>query len=360
MRAQYSSLLLGVVAGITGLVGASCCTPAFAQAVQDVTEVPASDVVKLDLGDYTRPDAHGPIGLMGEHAHNQGEWMLSYRYMYMRMRGTQDGNHKATRNDVLSNYMVAPTDMNMHMHMIGGMYAPHDRITLTAMLPVIQMTMDHENRMGAKFTTSSAGIGDLKTNVLVPIVKKNHHQLITKMGVSWPTGSIDQKDTTPAGKQRQLPYPMQLGSGTYDLLPGITYTGYTDHFSFGVQSGATIRTGRNSRDYRLGNRVYITPWVATKINKYLSTSVRLDGQAWGNITGRDNDLNPAMVPTANTNLQRGRRLDLKFGVNLLAPQKSILKNQRLAVEVGFPVYQKLNGPQLKTSFLLTAGWQWAL
>ncbi len=357
MWVKKAGFLSGLaLVGLTTILGSL----AYGQGVQDATTVPGSEVVKLDLGNYTRPDAHGPIGLMGEHVHDKGEWMVSYRYMFMRMRGAQDGNRKATRNDVLSNYMVNPIDMNMHMHMIGGMVAPHDKLTLTAMVPVIHMTMDHENRMGAKFTTSSGGLGDIKTNALVPIIKKDRHQLIAKMGMSWPTGSIDQKDTTPAAKQGQLPYPMQLGSGTYDLLPGITYTGYTDRFSYGLQSGAVIRTGRNSRDYRLGNRVFITPWVAAKINNHVSLSLRADGQAWGNITGQDNDLNPRMVPTANTTLQRGRRLDLKLGVNLLAPNKKFLRNQRLAVEVGLPIYQKLNGPQLKTSFLMTAGWQWAI
>ena len=29
----------------------------------------------------SRPDGHAPIGVMGEHTHEQGEYMLAYRYM---------------------------------------------------------------------------------------------------------------------------------------------------------------------------------------------------------------------------------------------------------------------------------------
>ena len=36
-----------------------------------------------------RADSHAPIGVMGEHMHKKGEWMLSYRYMYMDMEGSR-------------------------------------------------------------------------------------------------------------------------------------------------------------------------------------------------------------------------------------------------------------------------------
>ncbi len=38
----------------------------------------------------------------------------------------------------------------------------------------------------------------------------------------FPTGSIDERGATPMGPNMQLPYPMQLGSGTYDLEPSFT------------------------------------------------------------------------------------------------------------------------------------------
>lgn len=42
---------------------------------------------------------------------------------------------------------------------------------------------------------------------------------------------------------------MQLGSGTYDALPGITYLAQYGQFSWGAQATATIRLGGNDRDY---------------------------------------------------------------------------------------------------------------
>jgi len=42
----------------------------------------------------------------------------------------------------------------------------------------------------------------------------------------------NERDDTPAGSNQKLPYPMQLGSGTIDLLPAIIYIGQTDKFQY--------------------------------------------------------------------------------------------------------------------------------
>jgi hypothetical protein len=34
------------------------------------------------------------------------------------------------------------------------------------------------------------------------------------------------------------------------------------------------------------------------------------------------------------------------------------KGQRIALEVGIPIYQELDGPQLKQNWSLKTGWQW--
>jgi hypothetical protein len=43
------------------------------------------------------------------------------------------------------------------------------------------------------------------------------------------------------------------------------------------------------------------------------------------------------------------------GLTVELPQ---LGNQRIAVEFDIPVYQNLDGPQLKEQWSVKAGWQW--
>jgi len=144
---------------------------------------------------------------------------------------------------------------------------------------------------------------------------------------------------------------MQLGSGTYDFTPGITYTKNMIFWSWGAQAKATIRTGKNDNDYRLGNKFKFTMWAVRKINNHFNGSLRIDANSWGNIKGADPELNAAVVPTSRTDLRGGKRVDLLFGVDFRK------LNNRFGIEAGLPIYQNLNGPQLATDYRLSIVWQ---
>ena len=64
------------------------------------------------------------------------------------------------------------------------------------------------------------------------------HHLHANVGLSFPTGSINERDKNPMsmGNNVRLPYPMQNGSGTYDFLPGLTYIGKQEVWSWGAQA----------------------------------------------------------------------------------------------------------------------------
>jgi len=301
-----------------------------------------------------------PIGVMGAHAHGQGDWMFSYRAMRMDMEGNRDGTDRMSRAAVFNEgFMIAPTRMTMDMHMLGAMYGVSDDLTVMLMLPYLDVEMDHVTAMGAKFTTRSDGLGDVSLGGLYTLGQWGVHQLNLNAGLSIPTGSIDEKDDTPAGVNQHLPYPMQLGSGTYDLLPGVTYLGEAADLSWGAQALAVIRLGENDNDYTLGDRYRLTGWLAQAWTPDWNASLRFDAQWWDDIDGRDSKL-PAMlatvVPTADPALRAGRRLDLLAGVSL-TPRTGVFRGHRFAVEYGRPVYQHLDGPQLETDWMATLGWQ---
>jgi len=303
--------------------------------------------------------ADAPIGVMGSHSHGKGGWMIAYRYMHMEMDGMRDGTDNLSSSEVLTDYMVTPERMSTDMHMLGGMYGVSDELTLTAMVPYIKKGMDHVTRMGGRFTTKSEGFGDVQVGGLYTLRRWNEQQVHLNLGLSMPTGDIDETGNTPAMQDAQLPYPMQLGSGTWDFLPGITYLGQDDRYSWGAQAVATVRTGDNDNGYTLGDRLDATTWGAYQLNSSWSGSARLRWQTWGNIDGQDDKLNPMMVPTADPDLQGGTRADALLGVSFLA-RDGAFKGQSLAVEGGVPVYENLDGPQMSADWMVTVGWQLAL
>ena len=147
-------------------------------------------------------------------------------------------------------------------------------------------------------------------------------------------------------------------SGSVGIAPGITYLGQTNCFSWGAQASGTFYVGDNNRDYKLGNKYNVTAWGAYVLAKWLSASLRINSVIVQNITGADTTLNPAMIPTADPNLRGGKRIDANLGFNVYSFEGS-LKGLRFGVEGGLPIYQNLDGPQLKTSWSIVAGLQYA-
>lgn len=328
------------------------------------------------------PDAHAPIGVMGDHLHQKGEWMLSYRYMRMQMQGNRldsDGVSPVEIATQVENIFfgspmqpptlrVVPTEMPMDMHMLGLMYAPNNWLTLMAMTMIVRKEMSHitfqggmgTNQLGT-FVTQSNGFGDTRLSALVKLFKKGKHRLHLNAGISIPTGSITQEDQvlTPLDAQPvlRLPYPMQLGSGTFDLLPGITYSGNARRFAWGGQLSGLVRLGENDAAYTFGDQFNWTTWGSYRWANWMSSSIRISGYHTGKIDGLDLRI-VAPVQTANPDFQGGRRFDLSWGINLIGT-RGIIQNQRIAFEFDLPVFQHLHGPQLEVDYRLTLGWQYA-
>jgi hypothetical protein len=283
--------------------------------------------------------AKEPIGVMGAHSHHEGGWMLSYRFMRMEMDNNRDGTDSVSTP--LPGFMVSPLQMDMNMHMLGAMYGVSDELTLMVMVPVLDISMDHQvNMNGVKFTTEADGVGDTKISSIYEFSNNGKQSLLLNMGLSVPTGSIDEKDATPAsmGADVQLPYPMQIGSGTYDLIPGITWLKDIDGSQLGIQGRATVRLGDNDNGYTLGDRYMLTSWYSYQVTPAFSSSARVSAESWHNIDGVDDQLNPMapmMVPTARTDLRAGQRVDLLVGIGW--DTGGHLTGHRFAAEVGAPI-----------------------
>ena len=110
-----------------------------------------------------------------------------------------------------------------------------------------------------------------------------------------------------------------------------------------------------TRGTSLGNEYTASTWASKNLNHSVSLSLRLDAKAWENIDGDDDELNVMMAPTARTDLRGGQRVDGLLGLNYLHGS-----GHRLGVELGIPLHQDLDGPQMKADYRLMVGWQYAL
>lgn len=315
-----------------------------------------------------------PISVMGDHLHPQGEWMISLRSMFMDMDGMYDGSNSVSPASVhAANYLVSPTRMTMQMQMLGVMYAPSDKLTLMAMLPYLQNSMEHvidpsaamllmANGGAGTFETSSSGIGDLKLSALLRLKTQGGHHLHGGFGISLPTGSISQRDIVPGpgGRlSRQLPAAMQPGSGSFDLLPSLTYRYHTDDWVFGAQARGVIRTAKNHHDYHLGHRAEIDAWISACPCSWLSLNAGFGFRWEDQLRGTQADVaqTPPMppgsrtVPTAWAENYGGMQFDAVLGLGI-----PFAEGHRLGLDLRVPLWQEVNGRRLGQDFTATVGW----
>jgi len=278
-------------------------------------------------------------------------------------------------------YTITPESMTMDMSMFGVMYAPTDFITLMAMANYTFKSMDHRINPGAPaplfrvvggdtFRTESDGFGDVKLNAIINLYSENNSKAHFGIGLSLPTGSIDETDNTPRPgtpptfSNNLLPASMQLGSGTFDLLPSATWLQQLESFSYGIQASSVLRLEEeNDNGYRLGNEAEVLAWSAIDATESISVSAGLSYQYAGELKGTQEGIGtrgPAgrSVTTAFGENYGGQNVDIIIGLNYYSP-KGPLKGNRLAADLRVPIWQDLNGYQLETDYIITLGWQLA-
>lgn len=321
----------------------------------------------LDHFEYSdRVDGHAPAGLMGDHVHEQGEIMIEYKFMQMFMDDNRAGSQRVSDQAALDvtgiNFAATPTRMSMYMHMFHFMYGLSDRVTAYAMPMYVELQMDHIRRnplMGdPDFTTKNGGMGDTVFGALVLLHQGDVDQLILNLSFSVPTGSIARRTSAPSNGLMppiEFPYPMRLGSGTFDARPGLTYKRYYDRGSVGAQFTGQLPIGENYDGYSVGDQYALNFWTTRVLDaeENWAASFRMENLWRNNFDGFDNDLGPnnMVISTARPDMRGGYFLNLGYGAMYHLP-----RGGRFNFEITHPIYQDLEGVQLETDYSIFASY----
>lgn len=344
--------------------------------------------------------SHGPAGVMFEHMLNQThDVMVGYRYMFSHqagdmLRGTAVAGDQDIRNngclEAFSKHCrVTPEYMTMHMHMMDIMYAPTDWLNLMLMPQFMDMEMnmrmldgvkynpnqDHVHSDGDHSAHSTGGVGDTALYALFKLYDGGVHHLHATLGLSAPTADVDIKLRAMHRKDEGfIHYGMQLGSGTWDFKPSVTYTGKAGEWSWGAQFNTTTRLeDRNSSGYALGDMFQGTAWGSYDLTRWLSASLRGIYTVQNAIDGKFNPVpgvvEQVLVDNVNPGSQKnyssgpmdygssygGRYWDIGFGFTFTVPSGD-LQGNRIGVEWLQPVQDDVNGYQLEREGALSATW----
>jgi len=313
-----------------------------------------------------------PAGVMPGHTlTHAGEWMVGYRYMFASQSGAmQHGTREVSDTTSAQAACGAtpctarPRNMHMHMHMFELMFAPRDWVSLMLMPQAMDMSMDMRplspDATAHAGGHDSEGIGDTLFGALLRLFETRAQR--AQLGLLWsaPTGAtdltLDGRDAVDSVRQD---YGMQIGSGTWDFQPSLTYLGRHDALEWGAQLAAVLRMeARNDAGYALGNLYRVTAWGGYRLSDWLAGSVRLVRTAQEGIEGA---LSPPSALSAPSDYPRnygGRTWDLGFGINLGAGTGA-LAGHGLGVEWLQPIATDHDGYQLARDGTLHVSWHYA-
>lgn len=283
-----------------------------------------------------RPDGHAPIGIMGDHVHEQGEVMLSLQIMMMRMKyESLKIRHLLPPGEAIPLPLPAVSrNVNMWMGMLGLMYGLTNRWTAMAMVPyslynVSGGEIDH-------------GFGDISLSVLYAPLKENSYRVVLSLEAFFPTGF----DNHMSGVMKENRNGSAIGHrSAYAFLPKLSTLFYWDQLSLGFQIG--FKYSFNADRLREFEHI-IEPtahiWGAYNLSENFSMSLRGTYQGYLSLLSEE-ETYPGLPDTRHSVLSY-------LGLNFIGTD--FLKGHRLAFEMGLPVYRNV---KKEVSIILALGWQ---
>ncbi len=348
-----------IAAGALAFVLACSILPAYSQErSDDLTSLSLEELMDLEIV---------PIGILESHIHLDGQWMVGYQFMKMNMTaaeeavnthtGAHDAQTSAHDSDAGSHdaHMRAET-MWMDMHMVMLMYGLTDDLTLMAMIPYQQSSMEMVGMNGMRMSSASEGLGDILLMGHYALVRRLNNYVIGGAGITIPSGSIEASQELESDSRR-LGYGMQLGAGVPELVVDLSVVHRSDAINAGAHAEGQWSLGRNRFDYRIGDRYHTGAWLTVKASSWFAPSLHLHLDHQRTITGSDSEIAASMSPSNDPTNYGGTHVGLSPGITVYAPDGT-LKGQRLTVRFDFPILERHSGNFLKNGWSLLTGWQW--
>src|SRR5207237_6190615 len=109
------------------------------------------------------------LTVIGRHTKPAHEIMFGYQFRFIDMGGYLSGTRDVSEPEILRQFPSASTGMTVEEHMVEVMYAPTNKLTVMAMLPIKRIDMDMVMD-GFHFTEHSAGVSDFQVLALYTVL----------------------------------------------------------------------------------------------------------------------------------------------------------------------------------------------
>lgn len=284
---------------------------------------------------------------------------LQLTYSFTLMDRLKEGSTKKSVEDVMDagKYMSIPTRMEMTKYTLTAAYGFSPSFSAFVTIPYIRNTMDMQMfmdmGMGMEWMKHAMepvdGSGDITAMGLYRIYTDRDIRptdvLTIGVGLKTPTGSSTEK--TSSGKFVHAH--MQPGTGSWDPLLSFVYTKMMNPFL--LQGDLTYQiTTRNSNGYEFGDSLTANLSGKYAVTSYFNVTGGLTYLHLNRATDRDGkytDLKSLMDDPANTG---GDSIWFSPGIQALPS-----KNSLIDLKVQFPLWERVNGVQMVSSYRILLG-----
>jgi len=298
-----------------------------------------------------------PLNIPGAGTPEPHEFRVKMNLSWGKMVGLRRGTSNRSTKDTLGQYMMTQRKMDMYMSNVSVGYAFSDRFFAGIMGMYMEKDMEMIRRGGRRSSMNSQGAGDTMLMTKTLLYADDYliptSQVSLLLGVSIPTGSIDQDDTG-----QILPYSMQLGSGTFDPFIGVLYEGSSSPFWWGANASYLARAYENYKSYNLGDEYRLDLYGMYQLRHNLVGELQIKGKYVGDLEGEAQEIeqdgdghmngNPNMAFMSNLydpDNYGGSTVDLTTGV-----QWQPFRNHILNAQFSVPLFQNLHGTQMERDF----------
>ncbi len=225
-----------------------------------------------------------------------------------------------------------------------------NKLVVIGAIPFLNKEMKM-TKEGTRRSRGDSGAGDLKLLAKYQFFQKDTRNSTLRMtflgGIKLPTGKYNASDA-----EGPLPRPLQLGSGSFDILGGPIITYVKDRL--GINAEVNFRKNTEADNYQFGDILStnfvlgyrILPRVyETYPSPYITAFLELLSQFSGN--DQEN-----RVKLGNTG---GKLVLISPGIQYVLSRTFLLE-----ASFQFPIFQELNGTQLAFDFSSTFGIRWLI
>ncbi len=310
-----------------------------------------------------------PFGVFGADMPAAGRFILSVAPDFVRRSGTRIGTRGVSSEYIVAttpwfvypklNLRLVPQNTFFATETVGLAYGVTNDLALFVTAGMIEKNIDMLTfkgaagltRLGMSYTGTQSPT-DTTVAAVYRIYQDDIHRVQINLGLTFPTGgnqnsfTLLQPDGTYATSRAF--YAMQLGTGTYDAMPGVIYAGHLDKWSWGLGYRARLPLAANPQGYRWGDLHQFTGWFGYSWLPGITTTFRLAGSTQTPIRGTDWHIF-GKAQAANPNYYGGQLVEA-FGGAIISGKLIGYDSVSIAIEAGLPVYQSLNGPQISKNW----------